>query len=64
MGRQFLLENSGASTILVDSPLKLLAQLNLHRTKLDQCMYGAMMEGTSIKKNSMFISNRVHPWSQ
>eukprot|EP00959_Pyramimonas_sp_CCMP1952_P318698 6668590-Pyramimonas_sp.AAC.1 len=37
MGRHFLIENSGASEIFAESPLKVLNQLKLYQAKLDQC---------------------------
>eukprot|EP00973_Karenia_brevis_P043619 6043457-Karenia_brevis.AAC.1 len=52
MGRHFMIENSGASEIFVKSPLHVLERLGLLVHKLDQCMYGAMMEGEPIKKSS------------
>ena len=61
MGRHFMIENSGASKIFQDSPLSALAQLGLHRTKLDQCMYGAELEGKRIKKNTTIVSDRPVP---
>ena len=50
MGRHFILENSGASKIFQDSPLRCLEPLGLHFARLDQCMYGAKQEEKHVKK--------------
>ena len=57
MGRNFVIESSGASKIIKESPLQVLVQLGLHVTKLDQCMYGAEQENQRIRKNTMFVSD-------
>ena len=57
MGRHFILENSGASKIFQDSPLRCLEPLGLHFARLDQCMYGAKQEEKHVKKNSVFVSD-------
>ena len=46
MGRNFIIENSCASKIFQESPLRCLEQIGLQASKLDQCMYGAKQEGT------------------
>ena len=55
MSRHFVIESSGASKIIKESPLQVLVQLGLHVTKLDQCMYGAEQENKRIRKNIMFV---------
>jgi len=55
MSRHFVIESSGASKIIKESPLQVLVQLGLHVTKLDQCMYGAEQENQRIKNNTMFV---------
>ena len=57
MGRNFLIEHSGTSKILKESPLQILAQVGLHVSKLDQCMYGAEQENRHIKKSIIFVSD-------
>ena len=57
MGRNFLIENNGTSKILKESPLQILAQVGLHVSKLDQCMYGAEQENRHIKKSIIFVSD-------
>ena len=56
MGRNFIIEHSGASKIFQESPLRCLEQIGLQASKLDQCMYGAKQEGTHIKKSSTVVS--------
>ena len=58
MGRHFMIENSGASQTFQASPLGALDQLGLHKSKLDQCMYGAGLEGKHIKKSTTYHSVR------
>ena len=55
MKHNFVIENSGASKIIKESPLQILVQLGLHVTKLDQCMYGAEHENRRIRKHTMFV---------
>ena len=55
MSRHFVIESSGASKIIKESPLQVLVQLGLHVTKLDQCMYGAEQENKRIRTNTMFV---------
>ena len=57
MNRHFILENSGASQIFTASPLGSLQSFGLYFSNLDQCMYGAELEGRSIKKNMLFVSD-------
>jgi len=57
MGRHWILENSGASRIFRDSPLKCLDELDPSDSTLDQCMYGAEQDGTPIRKSSRFRSD-------
>ena len=57
MGRHFMIANSGASQISQASPLSALDQLGLHKSKLDQCMYGAELEGKHIEKNTTIVSD-------
>ena len=37
--------------------LSALDQLGLHKSKLDQCMYGVELEGKHIKKSTTVVSN-------
>ena len=61
MGRHFLIENSGASKIFEESPLRILSHLGVSHSKLDQCMYGAMQDNIHIKKSTAFVSDCPTP---
>lgn len=56
-GRHFLIENSGASDIFQESPLRILERLGLHESRLDQRMYGATMEHKAVKKSTKLVSD-------
>ena len=56
-GRHFMIESSGSSTILEESPLQPLTTMGLHKTALDQCMYGANVEDKAVKKSTVFASD-------
>ena len=62
MGKAYLIENSGASQIFDLTDLKVLEELGSFRNDLDQCMYGAELEGMAIKKHSAFKSNKPMQW--
>ena len=57
LNRHFIVENSWASQIFSCSPLHILDPIGLITTKVDQCMYGAELEGQAIRKSSMFVSD-------
>ena len=57
LNRHFIVENSWASQIFSRSPLHILDPIGLITTKVDQCMYGAELEGQAIRKSSMFVSD-------
>ena len=46
LNRHFIVENSWASQIFSCSPLHILDPIGLITTKVDQCMYGAELDGT------------------
>ena len=63
LGRRYLLENPGGSDIFdsEESPLKHLQKTGYHTQRLDQCQYGANLEGHFIKKATELQSNQPLP---
>ena len=57
MNRHFVIERSGASKIIKESPLQVLFQMGLHITKLNQCLHGTEQENKRIRNNIMFVSD-------
>ena len=57
LGRNFILESSGASKIFEKSSLSILGDLGLQETKLDQCMFDAAQDEIPVKKSTKFVSN-------